>query len=306
MAHDVIVSYASGDKPIADAVCALLEGRAIRCWIAPRDVIPGSEYAGSIIRAIESSRIMVLIFSGESNASKQVLREVERAVGRDKIIVPFRVESVEPSDSLEYFLSVPHWLDALTPPLEAHIERLARAVAALLLEQAPATVGRQHSAERSDLARRLAAMLWDGERWRCRPLDVFKVQSERQGIEITNTVTTHYHARIVFQRELAADFRSELKLAGDFRDLQLVDATGGDRALWVNPSELGIDTSPPQIYRISRQSGHVAIEHAERGSLAIGCNADPSMRCLLSVALDTGKRVCIQSWVVWEELASRE
>jgi len=41
MAHDVFLSYSSQDKPIADAVCAALEAKKIRCWIAPRDVLAG-------------------------------------------------------------------------------------------------------------------------------------------------------------------------------------------------------------------------------------------------------------------------
>ena len=39
--HDVFISYSSHDKPIADAVCATVEGKRIRCWIAPRDVQAG-------------------------------------------------------------------------------------------------------------------------------------------------------------------------------------------------------------------------------------------------------------------------
>ena len=40
MAHDVFISYSSQDKAVADAACARLESRKIRCWIAPRDVPP--------------------------------------------------------------------------------------------------------------------------------------------------------------------------------------------------------------------------------------------------------------------------
>jgi len=76
MAHDVFLSYSSKDKPIADAVCGTLEGKRIRCWIAPRDVLPGIPYG----EAIESSRVMVLVFSSAANNSPQVMREVERVV----------------------------------------------------------------------------------------------------------------------------------------------------------------------------------------------------------------------------------
>jgi hypothetical protein len=67
---------------------------------------------------------MVLIFSSSSNASPQVRREVERAVHKDVRILPFRIEDVLPSRSLEYFLSAQHWLDGFPPPRELHYERL--------------------------------------------------------------------------------------------------------------------------------------------------------------------------------------
>jgi TIR domain len=44
MAHDVFISYSSKDKTIADAVLAKLEERGLRCWIASRDIIPGSNW----------------------------------------------------------------------------------------------------------------------------------------------------------------------------------------------------------------------------------------------------------------------
>ncbi len=75
---------------------------------------------------------MIVVFSASSNASQQVQREIERAVSKGLPIVPFRIEDVKPSKSMEYFLSAPHWLDALTKPLEAHIVRLAQVVQAIL------------------------------------------------------------------------------------------------------------------------------------------------------------------------------
>ena len=131
--HDVFISYAQLDKPIADAVCAKLESRHIRCWIAPRDVPPGKNFPEAIIDAIEESKIVTLIFSSHANNSPHVLREVTKAVNKGCIIVPFRVEDVVPSKSMEYLISVPHWLDAITPPLEKHIDELAGNVERILL-----------------------------------------------------------------------------------------------------------------------------------------------------------------------------
>ena len=52
MAHDVFVSYSVKDKTTADAICASLEANGVRVWIAPRDVMPGSDWGESIIDAI--------------------------------------------------------------------------------------------------------------------------------------------------------------------------------------------------------------------------------------------------------------
>src|ERR1700740_3467462 len=132
MAHEVFISHASPDKPVADAVCAALERASIRCWIAPRDVLPGRSFAGEITRAIQQSRVMVLIFSANSNSSEQVLREVQLAANSHLHIVQFRIQDVLPNEDLEYYLSAPHWLDALTPPLEKNLQRLDMSVKALL------------------------------------------------------------------------------------------------------------------------------------------------------------------------------
>src|SRR6185503_8762067 len=132
MAHDVFISYSADDKPIADAMCSTLESKGIRCWIAPRDILPGMDGGGSITDAIASSRVMVLLLSSNSNASQQVKREVERAVNKEVIVIPFRIEDVTLSKSLEYQLSLTHWMDAITPPIEKHLQTLAEKVRQIL------------------------------------------------------------------------------------------------------------------------------------------------------------------------------
>jgi tetratricopeptide (TPR) repeat protein len=124
MAHDVFISYSSVDKHAADAACATFEKNGIRCWIAPRDVPAGSEWAEAIIEAIESARIMVLIFSTHSNESRQVRREIELAVNRGLTIMPLRLEQVAPSRSMAYYMAGVHWIDALTQPLDQHFRKM--------------------------------------------------------------------------------------------------------------------------------------------------------------------------------------
>jgi len=137
MAHDVYISYSHVDKAAADAACATLEKAGIRCWIAPRDITPGDEWSAAIIKAIDQCRAMVLIFSQNANSSRQIRREVERAITVGIPLVPVRIEDVVPTESLAYFMGTVHWLDAMTPPFENHLVKLADSLKALLQVGAP-------------------------------------------------------------------------------------------------------------------------------------------------------------------------
>jgi len=132
MAHDVFISYSSIDKNAADTVCSVLEQNGISCWIAPRDITPGLDFAEAIIDGIKSSKLFILVYSSNSSSSKQVIREVDRAVHNGLPVINLRLEDVPLSKQLEYYLSSVHWLDAITPPLEEHINKLACVVKILL------------------------------------------------------------------------------------------------------------------------------------------------------------------------------
>src|SRR6202171_3697207 len=96
MTFDAFISYSHEDKPAADAACAALEARGIRCWIAPRDIDPGQDWAASIVEAIRGARIRLPVCSRHANQSAQVKREVERAASSGKAILPLRIDDVLP------------------------------------------------------------------------------------------------------------------------------------------------------------------------------------------------------------------
>ena len=129
MTFDVFISYSSKDKATADAACAILESAGVRCWIAPRDVIPGMAFSESIIDAIANAKIMVLIFSGHANASAEINRQAESAADKGTPVVLLRIEDVPMSSCRKYSVGTSHRLDALTSLLET---RLAESVKALL------------------------------------------------------------------------------------------------------------------------------------------------------------------------------
>jgi len=124
MARDAFISYSQPDQSCAFELVARLEAEGIDCWVAPRDIAPSADWAAEIMDAISSVRVMILVFSASSNLSPQVRREVERAVHKQLSVLPFRIENVLPSKSLEFFLSAQHWMDAFPPPREPHYARL--------------------------------------------------------------------------------------------------------------------------------------------------------------------------------------
>lgn len=136
MAHDVFISYSSKDRAAAEAACAVLETRGIACWIAPRDIAAGANWAETIAATIAASRVLLLIFSNNANASEQVQREVDVAANHHLAIIPLRIENALPQKSLEYFLNARHWLDAYEPPLDRHLNRLADAIVLILSDGA--------------------------------------------------------------------------------------------------------------------------------------------------------------------------
>jgi uncharacterized membrane protein len=132
MPHKVFICYATHDRAVAEAICAALESRQIKCWIAPRDVLPGTEWAETIVDALDGSRVLVLVLSSNSNTSPQVIREVGRAAGNGTPIMSIRIDDVVPSKAMDYFISSHQWLDAQTGPLEKHLQRLTDTVQQIL------------------------------------------------------------------------------------------------------------------------------------------------------------------------------
>ena len=121
----VFISYASHDTEIANAVCRELESRGIRCWIAPRDVAPGALYADAIVRAINESKVLLIVLSQSAVASSHVGREIERAASKHKQIIALRIDTAPLTPALEYFLSESQWVDMPALGMPAALGKIA-------------------------------------------------------------------------------------------------------------------------------------------------------------------------------------
>ena len=148
--HDIFISYTT--KPelsgrVALAIVQELERRGLRCWIAPRDLDAGEDYMAQLSDRVSESKAVILVFSAEANHSPHVKREVGMAFENEVPIIPFRIEDVQPDQSLKYCIGQVHWFDALTAPIGGHIKNLANRVAAKFLDT---TAGSEISERQTD------------------------------------------------------------------------------------------------------------------------------------------------------------
>ena len=109
--HTVFISHAAADKEYANSVLSLLEDDGIRCWIAPRDINPGSDWGSAIVDAIRSCEILLVFISSEANQSKMITREILEGLAQNKKIIPVRIEDVIPNNELRLLLDTRHWVD---------------------------------------------------------------------------------------------------------------------------------------------------------------------------------------------------
>jgi hypothetical protein len=241
MHNDVFISYSSRDKPIADALCSTLEQQGIRCWIAPRDILPGQDWSGAIIDAIINCGVMVLVFSSESNNSEQVKRELAAAVAEGKRLIPFRIEDVALSKHMRYFIGTPHWLDALTQPLEQHLGYLARTVSLLLSEGATQSDSPSPSGSSTEtIAANQAAVV---------------VPSERQQDSAHEPPGGHQLTRLSFRYRLDGRLRNVCLLSQPI--VRLGKERANDIVLRVLPRSTSNDG---QTARISRQHAELRLD----------------------------------------------
>ncbi len=132
MAPQVFISYASTDKAIADQICNALENAGVSCWMAPRNIAPGTDFPSAIVDAVKSAHAFVLILTEHAAASPHVLSEVGHAFNGKKRIIPFRISQQTLPEDLEYFLSLTQWLDAPDGCTDQNLKRLIDATQAAL------------------------------------------------------------------------------------------------------------------------------------------------------------------------------
>lgn len=134
MAHDVFISYSTKNTEFADAVCENLENNGVECWIAPRNIKTGTNYAKEIMDGLEAAKVIVLVFSKDAQESEYVNNEIDTAFSKGKDIVSIKVDDTFPKDQMEFFLKNTQWLDASPTALKEQDKTLDSCYEQLVLD----------------------------------------------------------------------------------------------------------------------------------------------------------------------------
>jgi len=127
----VFISHASKNFKLANEIRSRLESIGIECWIAPRDIPPGASYGEEITKAIKECAAVVFVLTEQANASKAVANELEMAFRFQRLIVPVRIQPIEPASGLAFFINNAQWVDACHTPIKKRVDEIARIVMAV-------------------------------------------------------------------------------------------------------------------------------------------------------------------------------
>ena len=124
-AYDVFISYSSRNSKIANELVAMLEMNKIKCWIAPRDIIPGEVYPEAIMRGLNMSAVTLFIASERSMSSRWCKNEVEVSFKLNHSVVPIRIDSSSIPQDIVLQLATVQWVDVFPDPVEHFDEIIA-------------------------------------------------------------------------------------------------------------------------------------------------------------------------------------
>ncbi len=103
--NDVVISYAREDREMAATLCNQLSAEGIESKLAPRLTSLDEGFIADVIRMIAIAKVLIVVFSEDSNRSGQVIREVELAKQNEVEILIVQLDDTKPTGSLGYYLS---------------------------------------------------------------------------------------------------------------------------------------------------------------------------------------------------------
>ena len=130
MAGEIFISY----RRVDCAWAQLLQRERLRCegveaWYDAH-VGAGEDWRIATAKALEDSKIFVLLFSESAAQSTDIAKELAAAVLEKKLIVPVRLQNIAPKGAFLYELASRNWINAYEDT-EAKLAELAKGLARL-------------------------------------------------------------------------------------------------------------------------------------------------------------------------------
>lgn len=138
MAGEIFISYRRADQAKARLLHALLKQRGVDAWYDGL-LGPGEDWRRKTAQALEQAQIFVLLFSKTASESDDISKELAAATFSKKLVIPVRIENIQPTGAFLYELASRNWIDAYEDT-EARFADLADKLAALVKGGAGAEV----------------------------------------------------------------------------------------------------------------------------------------------------------------------
>jgi hypothetical protein len=95
--YSCFISHSTKDKTFCDRLCRTLRKKGVRLWYYPEDAKWGRGSWNEITKATHTFDKVIIVCSSSSLQSGPVLREIERALGREdksgkEILFPIRLD----------------------------------------------------------------------------------------------------------------------------------------------------------------------------------------------------------------------
>src|SRR6185503_12920361 len=130
MAGEIFISYRRADQAWARLLHSLLRDEGVEAWYDAQ-VGAGQDWRKATARALEDSRIFVLLFSSSAAESGDIAKELAAATLEKKLIIPVRLENIAPKGAFLYELASRNWVNAYENT-EATLAELAKGLAHLV------------------------------------------------------------------------------------------------------------------------------------------------------------------------------
>ncbi len=115
MGSDIFLSYSRADQEIAEAFVKFATANGLSVWY-DKLIQCGDDWRGDIVEELSGSRALVILFSDNSNASRQLIKELGVADKLNKVVIPILIANCEPRGPYLYELATRNWVNLWPNP----------------------------------------------------------------------------------------------------------------------------------------------------------------------------------------------